>query len=74
MNAAEGLRRLALAIRYGGYGLGALMLAFGVVISFGGTSASGMAGSVIGGIVGCAFFAGIGHAISWVLLGFSEKR
>lgn len=82
MNASEGLRRLALAIRYGSYGLGALVFAGAVVAGFGsvsmqpgaGLNFSTAAAGAVAGAIGGALCAGVGHAISWVLLGFSEKR
>lgn len=68
MNASEGLRRFAKAIRWLGDGIGILSLLAGISAIFGSGGWFGL--SVM--LIFAAVISGIGRLISWILLGFVD--
>lgn len=68
MNASEGIRRIAKAVRWLGYGIGILSLLAGISAIF---SSGGWFGlSVL--FIFAAVISGIGRLISWIILGFVD--
>lgn len=71
MSAPEGIRRIAAAIKWLGYGLGGVVaLFFMVVFVMDGSILWGLAIALVLG----ALIAGVGHLLSWVVYGFSEPK
>lgn len=71
MNAPEGIRRIAAAIKWLGYGLGGVVaLLFIVLGAIDGTILMGIAVALVLG----PLVAGAGHLLSWVVNGFAEPK
>lgn len=70
MNTPEGIRRIAIAVRWAGDVTGALVLLFFLVIFSSGDVLTGfLAGGVLGLLV-----AAVGRLLSWVIRGFAEPK
>lgn len=74
MNVSEGVRRLALVIRYGGYCVGGVVALFALLIAFNSQSPLDQAGFMVGGTAIGAMVGGAGHVIAWILMGFAGSR
>lgn len=72
MNASEGLKRIAIAVRWIGLGLGLLVLGLSIWLASGGHDAAMTV--VVIGVLGFAIFAGAGYVIGWIIEGFSASR
>lgn len=75
MNAPEGIRRIATAIRWVGDGIGVVVaLALGGMFLVEAQSLLNAAGSLGFAVVIGALISGCGRLLSWVIKGFAEPR
>ncbi len=76
MNASEGLRRIAKAVRWTAYALAAIALVGGTTataVMLWGNQSEAFAG-VGSGVFAAAFFYGCGRGLAWIIEGFAAPK
>ena len=74
MNASEDLKRLALAVRWSGRGVGAVFFVLFLVVAFASGKSSSMWDVSLIGLGLAALIVGETAALAWIIKGFVEPR